>query len=449
MGQNNMKPYRYILPFIILLIILLTPVTSGQDMIGNEKYIKSLSLSNADIQAVLTYLGDYGNTNIVAAPTVKGNVSMKIRNVTWRKALDIIMETYNYTAVQGPDYITVMPTKEYQEKMAYTDQFLYDRRLRKDVDTKIIKIRYASAADLETPLKTVLSERGSIDTDKRTNSLIVRDIPEYIARAESLVTRLDTETLQIKISAQLLEIESRYFREIGFDWSITSRIPTDKPDIELNGGPTQGGTNSYSPEVSAGQTTSGNIIDRAARFSFSKIQGDYNLEGIIDAVVSSNKGRILGHPEIITVDNLEAKIQMGQKIPIKQFDESGNVITKFYDVGVQLKVTPHITAGNRILMKLEPERSDYSFDANGIIINTQNATTNVVVDDGETVVIGGLTSQEDRDIQIGLPILKDIPLIGILFRYTKHEVKSRDLVIFVTPTIVAKEGIEMSERFEE
>ena len=435
MGSRKIKRLGGIPLFLALLAFMLAVRVAGQEQQDTDRMMKSLSLSNADIQAVLTYLGEFGGVNIVASPTVEGNISMKLRNVTWRKALDIIMETYGFTAIEGIDHITVMPTKEYQGKLAAEDQFLYDRRLRKDVDTKVIKIMYASAEDLENPLKTMLSDRGNIDTDKRTNSLIIRDIPEYIARAESLIARLDTETRQIKISTQLLEVESRYFREFGFDWSILSRTSIDKPDYSTG----EDGVTTYGPESELSQTTTDNIIHRTAHFSFSKILDNYNVDAVVDAIVSSNKGRILGHPEIITVDNLEAKIQMGQKIPIKQFDESGNVVTKFYDVGVQLTVTPHITSENRILMKLEPERSDYTFDANGIIINTQNATTNVVVNNGQTVVIGGLTSQEDRDIETGIPLLKDIPLIGIIFRYTKKEVKSRDLVIFVTPTIIDRE----------
>jgi len=422
--------------FLAIASLMVAELASSQSKNGGDRIIESLSLSNANIQAVLTYIGDYGGKNIIAAPTVDGNITMKIRDVTWRQALDIIMETYGYTAVESADHITVLPTAEYQKKLAQEDQFQFDRRLRKDVGTKVVNIRYASAKDLEKPVKTMLSERGNIDTDQRTNSLIIRDIPEYIERAESLIAQLDTETKQVRISAQLLEVESHYFREIGFDWSMMSRTSIDHPNIELDGG----ATNSYTPEGEGSQTTTDNIIQSTAKFKISQIVNDkFNVDAIVDAIVSSNKGRILGHPEVITVDNLQAKIQMGQKIPIKQFDEAGNVVTKFYDVGIQLKVTPHITAQDRILMNLEPERSDYSFDANGIIINTQNATTNVVVNDGQTVVIGGLTSQEDRDIEIGVPLLKDIPLLGALFRYTKKEVKSRDLVIFVTPTIISHE----------
>ena len=133
---------------------------------------------------------------------------------------------------------------------------------------------------------------------------------------------------------------------------------------------------------------------------------------------------------------------MGQKIPVKQFDESGNVVIVFEEVGTILKVTPHITAENQILMHLAPERSTYQFDPNGVIINISTAETNVIVENGQTAVIGGLTTQDEVETEIGVPILKDIPVIGMLFKYTNSRMESRDLVIFVTPTIV-EEGLAM------
>jgi type II secretory pathway component GspD/PulD (secretin) len=147
----------------------------------------------------------------------------------------------------------------------------------------------------------------------------------------------------------------------------------------------------------------------------------------------------VAHPEITTVDNKEAKIQSGQKIPIKTFDPSGNVVITFEEVGTILRVTPHITSENRILMHLKPERSTYEFDPNGIIINSNNAETNVVVENGQTVVIGGLTTQDVIENRKGVPVLKDIPVLGYLFGYTKKKVENRDLVIFVTPTIVGND----------
>jgi type II secretory pathway component GspD/PulD (secretin) len=185
------------------------------------------------------------------------------------------------------------------------------------------------------------------------------------------------------------------------------------------------------------------VSDPAGTYTFATVQGigdeDFDIEGVISALVSSNKGKIIARPEITTIDNSEAFIQMGQKVPIKQFDEAGNVVIQFEEVGTILRVTPHITSENRILLKLKPERSSYTVDAVGVIINTNNAETNVVVDNGQTTVIGGLTTQVEMRSRTGLPILKDIPLLGYLFRYTRTEIIDRELIIFVTPTIVTNE----------
>jgi type IV pilus assembly protein PilQ len=178
------------------------------------------------------------------------------------------------------------------------------------------------------------------------------------------------------------------------------------------------------------------VTDPAGNFLFSTVQDGWNLEASISALVADGKGKIVAHPEVTTVDNKEARIQMGQKIPIKQFDQAGNVVITFYEVGTLLRVTPHITSENRILMTLAPERSTYEFDPNGVIINTSNAETNVVVENGQTAVIGGLTTQDVTTSKTGIPILKNIPGLSYLFSYSQKKVENRDLVIFVTPVIV-------------
>jgi len=181
------------------------------------------------------------------------------------------------------------------------------------------------------------------------------------------------------------------------------------------------------------------VAKTIGKFTYGTIKNSYNLNAAIANLASHNKAHILAQPSISTMDNETATILMGQEIPLKMFDQSGNVVIKMYQVGTKLIVTPHITSPTRILMHLHPERSSYSYDPNGVIISTQKAETNVVVSDGQTAVIGGLTNQEKKTSTVGVPILKDIPLLGMLFRYTKHETVTNDLVIFVTPHLVKDE----------
>ena len=414
---------------------------------GSPHMIKNLSLTQADIKSVLMYLSSYGGVNIVASPSVEGTVTVRLSNVSWKEALDIILQTYNLVSVETENYIRVIKAVDYYSEKSAEEKHAQEQETMKPLQTEIISVKYNVASEIKTAVKGLLSQRGTVDTDARTNSLILRDLPENLARVDELIQVLDKETQQVKISAQLLEVESGYLREIGVDWRIINEKYTNESPLET------GSTDSYQidplfPENSDRQNWSqeeGRIAgtdqvtsSKIAQFAFSRMQGDYNLGAVLATVESSNKGKIIAHPEVTTLDNVEAYIQMGQKIPIKQFDPSGNTIITFYDVGTKLRVTPHVTSENRVLLHLRPERSSYQFDANGVIINTQNAETNVVVENGETTVIGGLTNQEIKNLKVGLPFLKDIPVIGFLFGYDKKEVITRDLVIFVTPTIVDK-----------
>lgn len=412
------------------------------------RVIKTLSLTNADIRSVLMYLSSYGGVNIVASPRVEGTVTVRLSNITWREALDIILNTYNLVGVESKNYIRVINAEDYYLEKSAEEKHLQEQEQMKPLKTHIISVKYNVADEIQSAVKGLLSPRGTVDVDKRTNSLIIRDLPEVLGRIDELIGVLDKETRQVKISAQLLEVESGFLREIGVDWRIVNQsfveeAPMDEDQLDYLLDPlypTNPERQNFAEEESRIFGSRQVTGDKLAQFSFARLiaEGDYSVGAILSTIESSNKGKIIAHPEVTTLDNVEAYIQMGQKIPIKQFDPSGNTIITFYDVGTKLRVTPHITSENRILLHLVPERSSYQFDPNGVIINTQNAETNVVVENGETAVIGGLTNQEVKHLRIGLPILKDIPIIGFLFGYDKKEVISRDLVIFVTPTIVAQ-----------
>jgi len=435
--NRRLKWKRTLLVTSLFLAMLFFISANTENILGEpsgaektDKIINAVNFQNANMHSVLSFLADYGGVNIVASPSVDVSVTMSLQDVSWRQALDILLKTYSLTGVEEGGYIRVLPTQEFINEQVLTEKHKSDQASLVDMVTQVIPVKYGTAKDLVKAIKGVLSPRGTIDTDDRTNSLVVRDTPEYIQKVKQLVETLDKETNQVKIAAKLLEIESGSVTELGIDWSMISR----KSAQLLSEDKTEGSFTQKTDKVS----------DPAGKFTFATVQGDFDIEGTISALVTSKKGKIIAHPEITTVDNREAFIQMGQKIPIKQFDEAGNVVIEFEEVGTILRVTPHITAQNRILLKLKPERSSYTFDANGVIINTNNAETNVVVENGQTAVIGGLTTQLESKSHSGIPILKDIPLLGYLFRYTRREVTNRDLVIFVTPTIVTDQMQSMS-----
>lgn len=417
MRINDLK----IRKIIFLLAVWIFTFFALQSIGIPQQILKSITLQNAEIHSVLSFLAEEGKTNIVASPSVTGTVSLSLKGVTWKQALEIITKTYNLAMIEEPGYIRVLPMQDYINEMTISQRHQADQKSLISLQTEIIPVKNGTAAEMVKSVKASLSERGVVDVDERTNSLIVRDIPENVNRVREMVNTLDKETDQIKISAQLLEVETGALTELGVDWTFI-------PSLE--------GNNDMTINQSANELLED---DKIANFTYSTIQTDFDLESAVSALVKNNKAKIVAHPEITTIDNKEAFIQMGKKVPIKQFDASGNTVITFVDVGTILKVVPHVTSEGRILMKLRPERSSYQYDANGVIINTNNAETNVVVDDGQTAVIGGLTTQEETKLQRGFPILKDIPLLGYLFSYTKKEIINHDLVIFVTPTIVSSE----------
>lgn len=386
-----------------------------------SKPIKNLQYQSADIRSALTFLADYGGVNVVVSPDVQGSVTIKLHDVLWRDAMNIIGNTYNLAIVdESSGYIRVLPAEAYRKETSEKEKHNAEQRQLVALETKIVRISNSTSDDVVSAVKSLMTERGKAVSDKRSNSIIIQEVPTNLQKVLDYIADLDKPAKQIKISTQLVEISSEGLEELGIKWTADGTFSADN-----------GNTYEQKAEGLNDRTT-----DPAGRYSVTALMKGWSFEAMVEAMVSSGKGKIIAHPEITTIDNKEAKIQMGQKIPVKQFDESGNVTTKFEEVGTILTVTPHITAENQILMILKPERSTYEYDPNGVVINTSNAFTNVIVSNGQTAVIGGLTTQDELSSVVGVPVLKDIPIVGALFRYTNKRTESRDLVIFVTPTIV-------------
>ena len=427
------KKYNKLILISVLLAFsmgLLVAVTAQEEapekalVTAQKEPIKNLQFQSADIRSVLSFLADYGDVNVVVAPDVQGAVTIKLTNVLWRNALDIIGRTYGLAVIDEPSgYIRVLTEANYRKETSEQEKHKKEQRELVELETKIIKIANSTSDDIAKTAKSLLTERGEVISDSRSNSIILREVPANMEKVTKLIAELDRPARQIKISTQLLEVFTSDLRELGIAWTAAGTYTT------------QSGR-SYPQK---GEVLTARGTDVAGRYSVSAIQSGWSVDAIVEALVSSGKGRIIAHPEITTLENKTARIQVGQKIPVKQFDQSGNVVIKFEEVGTILEVTPHITAKNRILMHLKPERSTYQFDPNGVIINTSNAETNVIVNNGETAVIAGLTTQDEVESEVGIPILKDIPIIGVLFRFRQTKTESRDLVIFVTPTIVEEE----------
>ncbi|HUU44301.1 MAG TPA: type IV pilus secretin PilQ [Acidobacteriota bacterium] len=420
MRQNRNPRLKWSVPATAIALGLCAVLIVASPTVSQD-VIKNLNFQNADVRSVLNFLAEYGGVNLVAAPAVTGQVTLNLKNVEWRQALEILAKTYGLRVVEEEGFIRVLLLVDFLKEVSVRERHHAEQRQLIDLDTRLFGIKFANARDLILPVKSLLSIRGKVDVEDRTNTLLVSDEPNNLNRVATFITELDRETRQVRISAKLLEVSSDYFDEVGVSWDIVGS-----------------GEDSRGREYNSGASTDGaqRIADPFGSYTFGTLQRGWGLDATLSAIIGEGKGKILAHPEITTIDNKEARIQVGQKIPIKQFSASGDVVITFEEVGTILRVTPHITSDDRILLHLQPERSSFFFDASGVVINTSNAETNVVVENGQTAVIGGLTTEDEIKSMVGVPILKDIPFIGALFRYEKDDVETRDLVIFVTPTIV-------------
>lgn len=423
MAMKSLRKHRFLRAlssaFVVAGFVAMLAVPSPT--IGGE-IIKDLNFQNADVRSVLNFLAEYGGVNLVAAPTVQGQVTLKLDNVEWRQALDILAKTYNLKVVDEEEgFLRVLLLEDFIKEEADRERHLAEQRQLVDLETELFDIKFANAKDLISPVKSLLSVRGKIDIEVRTNTLVISDEPKNLRRITKYVKALDRETRQVRISAKLVEVSTDFFQEFGVSLGLIGSGEDSRGNTYSNNGSTDG---------------SSRLTDNFGKFKFFTQQPGWNLDATIAALVSNGNARILAHPVITTVDNMTARIQVGQKVPIKQFSISGDVVIKFEEVGTILNVTPHITSGNRILLHLVTERSSFFFDPSGVVINTSNAETNVVVESGQTAVIAGLTTDDEVVTVVGVPFLKDIPLLGRLFRYEKTDIKKRDLIIFVTPEIV-------------
>ena len=406
---------------IAFLAISFSGPTVAQDGAGSDQVIKNLQFQAAEMRSVLDHLADYGGVNVVVAPNVEGNVTIRLNDIHWRTAMDIIGRTYNLAIVDDQDgYIRVLTSEDYRKEVTEGEKHKKETRELAALETRIVEVSNATSADIVDAVESLISERGKATADKHSNSIVLQDVPSNIDKVVAFIKQLDRPARQIKISTQLVELYTDDLSELGFSWNANGTYTTESG-------------RAYPQEI---DLAGNRLADVAGTYSVAALQHGWTAEAMVEAIVTSGKGKIVAHPEITTIDNKEAKIQMGQKVPVKQFDESGNVVIKFEEVGTMLTVTPHITAENQILMHLKPERSTYQFDPNGVIINTSNAETNVIVHNGQTAVIGGLTTQDETESETGIPILKDIPVFGMFFKATTKSMESRDLVIFVTPTII-------------
>jgi len=400
----------------------------------------TMDVEGADIRTVIRAIAEFSGRNIVVGTGVKGTVRVSLRDVNWQEALRTVLRSNGLDYAEDGAILRVDDAARLQAEAVERETARAKQLELIPLETRIIRLNYATAAELEGPLASSLSRRGAIKTDRRTNSLIVTDLPSTLDAIDRMASELDTTTPQIEITAKLVDVDSEALRGLGIDWRVggVSKYfvdPITNAPVQLNPfNPNNDPANGLYPDV--GGTS---IPDPAATITYGLFKSWGSLEAQIQMLEQNRKANIISNPRVTTVDNREARIVVGQKIPLIVQDVAGNPVSQLQTIGIQLKVMPHLTEDKKIIMDLHPEVSDLATQSTvqgGVIINTSEADTRVMVEDGQTAVIGGLIRTNDGRVRKGVPILKDIPLIGMLFRSDNTIRQNRELIIFVTPRLM-------------
>ncbi len=378
----------------------------------------NLDLQGAEIRTVLRTLSDYAGMNIIASKDVSGQVTARIKDAPWEDALASILKAHGYAYVVENDIIRVGEMAKIRNEELEEAAAARKREELLPVVTEVVKLEFASATEMKASLSEMLTNRGRIQVDQRTNALIVSDIRQRVEKIAVMAKELDARTQQVEIVSKLVDVSADDSQNLGIQWSA----------VNLN-----------SNDVVGGGAVSALTPGAVGAVRVGTVQSWGQLDLMLDALARSKRANIVSNPNITTVNNREAKILVGAKIPLIVADEAGNAITQLTTVGIQMKVTPHVNSDRTITLDLHPEVSELSSQATvqgGVIINTSEADTRVVVDDGETAIIGGLIRDVESEVRTGIPVLQDIPGVGWMFRNTNRSKDKRELIIFVTPKII-------------
>jgi type IV pilus assembly protein PilQ len=416
---------------------------------GNERRFTgnpvSLDFQGADLRAVLRTFSEISGLNIVIDPAVTGSVDVALRDVPWDQALDIILRANKLGYLVDGTIVRIAPLSVLSDEEAQRRKLSDEQALAGELRVLTKTLSYARAEEL-TPLltKSALSQRGTVNFDVRTNTLIITDLADRLTTATDLINTLDKAQPQVEIEARIVQVKKNFERRLGVQWGFNGRVdpalgnttPLAFPNSGalagatggLTGGPGGSGT---AVNLPVGGATSG------VGLHLGSVNGAFNLDVALTALETTGNGRVLSTPRVSTQNNVEAEIKQGTQIPI-QTVANNTVTVQFKDAALVLKVTPQITAANTVIMKISLENAtpDFTRAINGIPpINTQTANTSVLVNDGQTTVIGGIYLSEEQYQTDRTPGLGMIPLLGWLFKRDTALDNSTELLIFITPRI--------------
>jgi type IV pilus assembly protein PilQ len=414
----------------------------------------SLNFQNVEVRAVLNVIADFTDLNIITSDTVSGNITLRLKDVPWDQALDIILQTRGLDSRRSGNVIWIAPRDELatREKLALeAQQQISDLE---QTRTETFQMNYQKASDvqklLSDPAQRILSKRGSAVVDARTNTLFVQDTPSRLEEVRRLLAKIDIPVRQVMIEARIVEANETFSRNLGVRLGYLDRSNRS----------TQGANVAIGGElVNTGQFA--NLVQGTPVINGPGLQSNFPANGLngfnagqlsfilfnaattrllsleISALEADGKGKIIASPRVLTADQVEALIEQGTEIPYQQATSSGATSVSFRKANLALKVKPQITPDGNVIMTLDVNKDQPgATTAAGVQINTKHVKTEVLVENGGTVVIGGIYEQNDRTDVTKVPVLGDLPVIGWLFKNTTLSTGKTELLVFITPRIM-------------
>jgi len=403
----------------------------------------SLDFQGADLRAVLRTFSEISGLNIVIDPAVQGTVDVALRDVPWDQALDIILAANKLGYIIDGTIVRIAPLNVLADEQSQRRKVNEEQALAGELRVLTQRLSYAKAEELQALLtKSALSQRGTVQVDPRTNTLIITDLADRLTTATELIAKLDLAQPQVEIEARIVQTNKNYARALGVQWGFNGAAIPALGNTTPLAFPNSGTLSGSVGGVTGGQPTAVNLgvpgAPNAVNLALGSVNGAFNLDVALSALENSGNGRLLSTPRVTTQNNIAAEMTQGVQIPIQTV--SNNTVTvSFRDAALTLRVTPQITAANTVIMQIAVENSqaDFSRAVNGIPpINTQRANTSVLVSDGATTVIGGVYVTNQQNQTDRTPGVSRIPLLGWLFRRDAVNDTSTELLIFITPRII-------------
>ncbi len=416
----------------------------------------SLDFQDADIKNVFRILAEVSGFNFVVSEGVKGKVTLKLDNVPWDQALDLILQTYSLGIVKRGNVLRILTLedlKKEQEKLIQTQQALEKKKESEPLITEEIQVNYVKAADLIKQLKDIKTSRGKLTYDEMTNRIIMTDVKPALKKARDLVRSLDIAPRQVMIEARIVEVSTEYTKDLGIQWGqhFSHTMTETSNIIQTRGG--AGGGDKFEFEM-GDREWKGNIplivnlppegAYGGLGFTLAHLGKAYTLilDAKLQAMESQGKVKILSVPKVVTMDNQSALISQGLQIPYRTTSEAGTY-TQFQEAVLKLEVTPHITPDKKVRLELNLHKDSPGIREEGmdaIPIEKKEVKTTLLVDNEETVVIGGIITETKESKKSTVPFFSRIPIFGLLFQNKMQGTQKRELLMFITPRVVAQKA---------